>query len=277
MTLRVTMVALFMLISVMIGTKPCKYFQLNARWFDGEKGIFSKIDIDRLIPQRWRLEQRFDDGAFVPDSWPVFVKPEWGQNAAGVRRADDLAELDSIRRENAAENIRYLVQQGAPESREFEVFWIRAPDSREFSVLTVSEALNSSERNPVNSVHNPATRYRDITGRFAPGELARLEAMMQEFGEFGIARASLRADSTGDMLAGNFHVIEINLFIPMPINMLDERYHWRDVLGMIWGYMIALARATRGRDKAEPEKPVFTKIMLYNRKGSLLNLWRARI
>lgn len=271
------MVALFMLISVLIGTKPCKYFQLNARWFDGENGIFSKMDIDRLIPSRWRLDQRFDDGSFIPEAWPVFVKPEWGQNAAGVRRANNASELGAIRQEIADEEIRYLVQQAARESREYEVFWIRAPESGKFAVMTVSEALNSGEPYPVNSVHNPATRYQDITDQFSGEELFALEALMREFEDFGIARASLRADSKEDMLAGRFHVIEINLFIPMPINMLDSRYRWWETLAMVWNYMVALARVTRARDKSLPEKPVFTKIMLYNRQSPLLNYWRARI
>ncbi len=271
------MVALFMLISVLIGTKPCKYFQLNSRWFDGRKGIFSKLDIDRLIPERWRLHQRYDDGEFLPASWPVFVKPEWGQNAAGVRRADNAEELAEIRRQNAGQRIPYLVQAGAPERREYEVFWIREPGSREFAILTVSEVLNDSERDPVNSVHNPATRYVEITEQFTALELDRLQKLMQEFGDFGIARASLRADSKADVLAGAFHVIEINLFIPMPINLLDARYRWWEQLAMVRRYMVALARVTRARDKSLPEKPVFTKSMLYNRESPLLNRWRAAI
>ena len=266
-----------MLISVLIGTKPCKYFQLNSRWFDGEKGIFSKMDIDALIPGRWRLDQRYDDGVFIPDNWPVFVKPEWGQNASGVRRADNAAELAGIRRDIAHERIQYLVQQAAPEAREFEVFWIRSPASRRFAVMTVSEALNSSESYPVNSVHNPATRFEEITDRLSGEQLEKLESLMLEFADFGIARASLRANSVADMLTGRFHVIEINLFIPMPINMLDARYRWWELLGMVWQYMLALARTTRARDKSLPEKAVFTKIMLYNRESPLLNWWRVRI
>ena len=40
---------------------------------------------------------------------------------------------------------------------------------------------------------------------------------------------------------------------------------------MVWNYMVALARITRARDKSLPEKPVFTKIMLYNPQSPLLN------
>lgn len=78
-------------------------------------------------------------------------------------------------------------------------------------------------------------------------------------------------------MAGRFHVIEVNLFLPMPINMLDRRYGLKQIFDMIRRYMMSLARITKARDKSLPEKPVFTKIMLYNRESRLLNFLRAKI
>ena len=95
------MVIIYILDCIRIGTKPCKYFQLNSAAFDREQGIFSKLAIDQRIPPEWRLHQQYEDGKTVPETWPVFVKPEWGQNAAGVKRADNPAQLEQIRREIA--------------------------------------------------------------------------------------------------------------------------------------------------------------------------------
>jgi hypothetical protein len=100
---------------------------------------------------------------------------------------------------------------------------------------------------------------------------------MGEISRFNISRVGLRADSVEAMLAGRFHVIEINLFIPMPINMLDARYHFADLWKQSRSYMMALARVTKTRNKALKEKPVFTKHMLYNRTSPFLNYIRDRI
>ncbi len=71
------MIPTYMLQCVLIGTKPCKYFQLNSEIFNGDKGIFSKMEIDQLVPEKWRLAQYYDDGVKLPGRYPVFVKPEF--------------------------------------------------------------------------------------------------------------------------------------------------------------------------------------------------------
>lgn len=278
MKITVTMVILYILYCIRIGTKPCKYFQLNSPCFDRHEGIFSKLDIDQYIPEEWRLEQRYDDGEVVPEYWPVFVKPEWGQNAAGVERADSTQDLADIRKRTKNERVKFLLQQAAPESREFEIFSMRHHnDQNNYAVLTVTEAVNESEPNPINGIYNPSTKYVEITEQFDSTQLGQLWQQMNRIGHFNISRASVRADSLEDLMAGRFHVIEVNLFLPMPINMLDRRYGLKQIFAMIRRYMMSLARITKARDKSLPEKPVFTKIMLYNRESRLLNFLRAKI
>ena len=82
--------------SVYYRTRPWNFFQLNSDYFNGEKNIFSKLELNQYIPFRWRLRQVVDDGEIVPE-FPVFVKPEWGQNSHGVSSVKTLDELCSIR------------------------------------------------------------------------------------------------------------------------------------------------------------------------------------
>ena len=271
------MVITYILSCIRIGTKPCKYFQLNSPWFDQRQGIFSKIAIDHSIPSEWLLMQRYDEDDFIPSAWPVFIKPEWGQNAAGIRRADNVEQLARTRRQNRGGRVRCLIQEGACESREFEVFAIRHDqDPDAYAVFSITEAINT-EPNPINSIYNQNTRYADITERFNHQQRQAIWQMINRVGRFNISRTSMRADSEADLANGRFHIIEINLFLPMPIDLLDPRYRWRQIFAMVRRYMMALAKVTRSRDKALPEKPVFTKIMMYNRKNKLINLIRARI
>ncbi len=286
-----------------VATRPCKYFQLNARYFNREQGIFSKMDIDRLIPPQWRLAQGYDDGVSAPQRYPVFVKPEWSQNARGVHRADNADDLRRIRGKirglqagtragtaGTGAPVRYLIQQGATEANEYEIFSIpHHRDPARYGVLTVTQACNDREPNPVNSIYTENTRYRELTGSFSAAQRGRIWALVRNLGAsdgrgesdgsgesgdpggFGISRVSLRADSTDALLRGNFHIIEINLFLPMPINLLDARYSWRDTLAFIGTCMLRLALVTKHRDRRQPARPVFIKSMLYNRRGPLFN------
>jgi len=272
------MVATYILDCVLIGTKPCKYFQLNSSIFNAEAGIFSKLEIDQLIPEKWRLEQRLLNDAGVPNSFPVFVKPEWGQNSNGIIKVDDNEALDEVRQRLATSSIQYLVQQASPEKQEFEIFsMLHHQNKQQFAEFTITRVENATEAYPINGIYNADTTYREITNQFSADEKQRLWQLIGEIGRFGISRVGLRANSMEDMLAGKFHVIEVNLFVPMPINMLDPHYGFFTLWRFVRRYMMSLARLTKARDKTIKEKPVFTKMWLYNRSSPTLNYFRNRI
>lgn len=272
------MIATYILDCIRVGTNPYKVFQLNSKYFNHRRGIFSKIAIDKRIPEQWRLPQYYDESDFVPDIWPVFFKPEWGQNGSGVRRADGIQQLNNYRQDVTDSNIRHLIQQGANGSREFEVFSIRDHAERnEAAVFTITEALNNTELNPVNSVKNDSTRYVEITQQFNTQQLEQLWVMVNQLGKYNISRASLSANSIEALLEGNFQVIEINLFLPMPINLLDQKHTAKSIFTTVREYMMCLAKVTRDREKILPEKHIFLKVMTYNRTNKMINFLRSKI
>ena len=92
--MRVALVFWCIVYSLRCRVAPWHFFQLNSGYFNSTKSIFSKLDMDRFIPERWRLQQLEDDGDTAPE-FPVFLKPEWGQNAHGIffiRNGDELDE-----------------------------------------------------------------------------------------------------------------------------------------------------------------------------------------
>ncbi len=261
----------YILCCALIRTAPWRYFQINARLFSRDKGIFSKLTIDELIPDKWRLKQERLTASYTPEKFPVFVKPEWGQNAKGIRRADTPAELRNIERDVLGSKKSYIVQIAAEGGREFEIFTTFSDlNSSRADIVTVTEAINESHKYPVNSINNPDTRYDDITEDFSDEELAILTGYKQEIGRFGQSRLSVRADTLQDLVSGNFHVIELNLFTPMPINLMDERYSWRRKLEFILKVGKSLARVTRSIDRNQKSFPVFTRMMLYGNERSPL-------
>jgi hypothetical protein len=98
-----------------------------------------------------------------------------------------------------------------------------AANKKCLSTLNITQSLNrSDERYPVNGIHNKETVYQDITQDFCEKELSVLQTYLQELPSFRIARVGLRANSKADLLLGFFHIIEINLFAPFPIHLLDN-------------------------------------------------------
>lgn len=279
MHITIIMVVTYIAYCVRIGTAPWRYWQLNAHYFSVEHGIFSKLSLDSLIPDQWRLAQSIDCETTLPDAFPVFLKPEWGQNAHGIHRADNQAELHQLRARLAGESQRYLLQEAASGLREFELFSIDANrGDTQHDVFTVTEAINDQEQFPINSKYNRHTHYSDISDQFSDEQLARLSGYLSQIGQFGISRMSARADTIEALVTGDFQVIEINLFLPMPINLLDSNYSWRQRWAFIRTAMMSLARATKMIQPVEKEPAIFTRMMLYGRKPMpfLSNLFKKQ-
>ncbi len=274
MHITIIMIVTFSVCCLRVGTFPWKFFQVNARYFSADEGIFSKLSLDKLIPKRWRLYQMPDSESVNPEHYPVFLKPEWGQNAHGIHRADTESELQHLRTVLSQGDQRYILQEAATGTREFEIFSIDSDQhDGKHDVLTVTEAVNCTERFPINSKYNSNTRYVDLTAEFNQDELYQLSAYINEIGRFGITRISVRADSRGQLLAGYFRVIEINLFLPMPINLLDESYTWAQRLQFIGHSMMYLAHATKAIKPIDKPQAIFTRMMLYGRSSR----WPERI
>ncbi|MDA8022668.1 MAG: hypothetical protein MPK05_06760 [Gammaproteobacteria bacterium] len=277
MLLRCAMVLAYIAFCGVIATRPCKYFQLNAKYFSRGPGIFSKLRIDRMIPAEWRLAQWADDGVRAPAKYPVFAKPEWGQNAAGVRRADDAEQLRRIRAGFAREEGCMLIQECAPGANEYEIFSVRHHRDARPAMLTLTQACNDHEAHPVNSINNRHTRYADLTASLDAAQRDALWEMVRRIGDFPISRVCARADSLNALLRGAFHVVEVNLFLPMPLNLLDRAHSRAHILRFALACMWRLALATRHRDKRAADAPVFIMSMLYNRRGAFARALRARL
>jgi hypothetical protein len=218
-----------------------------------------------MIPPKWRLQQCPLVDGYLPPEFPVFIKPEWGENGQGVVRADSREQYQQVVNSLANADRQYIVQQAAPGTREFEVYTVYEHADKPL-VITVTEAVNGSHLYPVNSIKNGLTRYLDITGQFSADQLDKLAAFKREIGKFGHSRVCLRAHSIADLLAGHFHVVELNLFTPMPINLMDARYSLGRQLRFIGRVAHALALATRALDGERCTDPVFSRMMMYSHR-----------
>ncbi|WP_293264988.1 hypothetical protein [Neptunomonas sp.] len=240
---------------------PWHYFQLNASYFNKGKGIYSKQDINDLIPIEWRLDQWLDSGDKQPESYPVFVKPEWGQNSKGILRADNRNELDDIRCQRATGQSHYLIQEAAKGKIEFEVFIIPSDiASDRYAMLSVTQVINHSSDNfPINGIYNKQTEYQDVTKLLSKESSNALWENLRTIGDFRISRFGVRADSLTKLIEGDFKVIEINLFVPMPLVLLTKNTSLKKKLSLATQCTWLLAKVTRTIPAEQNEPFLFFK------------------
>lgn len=259
MIIRILLVLSYIASCIRLCVKPWYYFRLNAPYFNENKGLFSKLDIDRLIPSQWRLEQWVDDGITEPTNYPVFVKPEWGQNSRGISRADNLLQVEQLREQRTASDMRYLLQEAAQGAIEFEIFTIASHhDLAKHAVLSVTQVSNeSTDKFPINGIYNKETKYHDVTPKLTSEQLGDISLHASEIGQFKIARLGVRANSVAALAAGDFQVIEINLFVPMPLVLLCQHRRTIDNVRFVFNAMYALAKVTKRIPKNQPHKAIF--------------------
>lgn len=257
--IRVRLVFWEIISSIRIWTFPGDYFQLNADYFNSEKGIFSKLDIDKLIPDKWRLNQELLNPYTEPSSFPVFIKPEWGQNALGITYVDSPGDFRKTRDEALKLPYDHVVQEAAKELREFEVFYTRkAGEQSQYSALSVTEVKNrGDEQYPINSIDSELTWFSEITEDMSDAGKEVLWKQISSIGYFRIARVCCRANNLVELIKGQFHIVEINLFVPMPLYLVSDNISKQQKNRFIREQMMNLAKLIKEIPKEQPHKSIF--------------------
>jgi len=242
---------------------PWKYFQLNANYFNQDLHIFSKLDMDLLIPEKWRLLQFVDKGneptEKQPEVYPVFLKPEWGQNSQGVCRIDSFEALQQHRANRPEHGPRYLIQAAAKGKREFEIFYIPGASSDQSSaIISITETCNNSDDEmPVNGIYNSDTYYKSCMSSLNAEQIKKIESLFSQIGSFRIARFCARADSLEALLNEQFSIVEINVYVPMPLILLIEEMNLKSKLKFVFTSMKQLALVTKDIPASQPVKSIF--------------------
>lgn len=266
--IRPLLVAWLIIYSLRYLTRPWNFFQLNGKHFNRRKNIFSKLDLDTHIPEKWRLRQEIDDNKKNP-LFPVVVKPEWGQNSHGVEIIHSQEELEKNRKSRPNSTVNYLFQELAPGSREFEFFYIRSvEDEKSYHVVSLTETENNSGKTfVVNSIRNSETRYCDLTDKIGEERLQKFWGMVQSIGCYKIARIGMRANSLEELLQGQFHVLETNIFLPMPLMLLDKHISFSQKHRFIRKSMKSAAHlGATLNGKAIPRYPIFFRLLIAHYK-----------
>lgn len=269
MLIRCLLVLHYLLFCCRFLTIPWRYFQLNARYFNKDKKIFSKQDLDAITPPAWRLAQYIDSPASQPSSYPVFAKPEWGQNSAGVICIHNAQQLAALRASPDYQNQAYLLQEAATGKIEFEVFIVKSPQSdNDFAVMSITQVVNASNaRFPVNGIYNTDTSYEDITAQLSLKDQQGLWLELRKMGDFNIARFSLKADSLADLLKTRFKLVEVNLYVPMPLSLLSHNLTRLQKYKLLYNTTHCLAQLAQQLNATKATQNIFFNKLIASYRG----------
>jgi len=217
--------------------------------------------MDALIPSQWRLTQCADHQNLQPEHYPVFIKPEWGQNSQGIVRADNEQQLIEHRQARLKDGPRYLIQSAAKGQREFEIFYVPGAQSDQSSaIISITETCNSSDdAMPINGINNKHTSYRSCMPVLSEQQLEKLEHIFGSIGDFKIARYCARADSLTALLEQDFSIVEINIYVPMPLILLAKGISFSNKIKFVLATMRQLALVTKDIPASQAVKSVFFK------------------
>ena len=192
--------------------------------------------------------------------YPLFLKPEWSQSSLGVYRVTNPQTLKKVLRKIKAQPMPYLCQAAAQGRYEYDLMSIahaKAPslfactrcvtpsvigDGQSsiaqlintqlpnlnknmvwLSASPASEVLRKGQNLTVSFINGTSngTQYQDETKHLTELQQHAIYKHIKVIGDFAMTRISVSADSLEEIVAGNFQVIEINLFSPFPLSLLD--------------------------------------------------------
>ena len=225
--------------------------------------------MDSVIPACFWLRQYYYNPDKLPKRYPVFIKPEWGQNSHGIVRVNNKKEYRVFQKGIHATDMPFIVQDAAPEKKEFEIYYLRsAGNSDHYAFLSITEVTNNCRKHhPINSIHNSCTVYRDITQTFSSKELQTIWLSLRQIGKFRMARVGLKADDRKSILKEKFHIVEINLFLPMPLVLLTGNVGLFEKNKIMKKTMSIAARLAKTIPKKESGKHIFFQKFIAHHEG----------
>lgn len=317
---RASVIYYFLKACVRFRVFPVRYFCVHLDYVDERSKIYSKQKINEAIPLQWRLKsillphedslEHWEKKIGEHFSFPLFLKPEWGENSYGVHRVHDTQTLSTVLQKIKQTKQNYTCQQAATGANEYDFFYIKSSQKQKepnvFSctrmksphiigdgesplyellqkqspllrlntgilshyqptdVLAKGKSLRLSFINGVNH----GTTYIDETKNIHPQEKTKIWKHLSQLGNFQFARIGISADSLQDIIKGRFEVIEINLFTPLPLDILDQNREKKEQKKQLEQYMNSLIKSVKIQNKKNAS--LFKVVELLWRKKQIL-------
>ena len=275
--LRLKIILYFIYFCIKLWVKPWRFFQLNAKYFNDEKGIFSKYEIEQLIADKWRLKScLINNNTDIIETlkwfkFPVFFKPEWSQNSHWVKLFHCTKDLKEYIFKLKSFSSNYIIQEASKYKREYELCYSIDPKNQKDILLhSIVESKNPyKKKNYVNGIHTN-TFYREVLWKINDGSKEKIKKYISEIWDFKLARIWFKTDSLESFIKWNFQIFEINIFLPMPLLLLAENINKNDKEIFLKKWSKNLVELSKNIPE-KYNKPIFFRKMLIHYKIKINN------
>ena len=208
---------------------PWRFSQLNKKYFNTKRSIFSKYEIEKNIPNKWKLNSIFLNSKDSLEeqkntilsnfSFPIFLKPEWWQNSHWIFLVKKEYQIEEFLKKIRESSINYLIQQWSLLNNEYEILYTKNND--EIFLHSITESLNNNSKLCISWIHNN-TKYKDLINKFNLKEKNIIKKFIYKVWDFNVGRIWIKANNVEDIIKWKFKIFEINIFLPMMLSILDN-------------------------------------------------------
>lgn len=264
--LKLRIIIYYIYYCIKIWAKPWRFSQFNAEFFNDSKWIFSKYEIEENIPEKFKLKSIFllssdsistqKQNIISNFKFPIFLKPEWGQNSHWIIFVEDKWDLDKYLKQIKRNRISYLCQESSILKNEYEILYTKDIISNEINIHCITKTINIYENDyPLNWIYKDSS-YVSIINQFSISDINKLKKYILEIWNFNVWRIGLKANSISDLLLWNFKIFEINIFLPMMLSIFDSNLTKDEKTTSIKNYIKSLVKITK-YSQEKYDKPIF--------------------
>lgn len=231
---------------------PWRFFGINQHGIHPKKGVFCKSIIQNFIPPEYQLPLVTLGANEDIVSWqnkisslnyPVIIKPDLGQNSKHIHIAYN-SEDKCISKQRKIP-VDFVAQQVAT-GIEYDILFISNEVDKNYSLFSIVELSqpNMQEKIPIHGIYQ-GTQYKEINHLIEPQKLRKFAQKIQTEFNFKFARIGVKAQSLDDLLNFNFKTIEVNLFLPLCLNVLDTSISEHKRISFLKYYIYTLIVLTK--------------------------------
>jgi len=272
MILQLKIILYFIYYSLKKWVNPYMFFQNHVDQFNWKKWIFSKYEIEKKIPKKWKLRSEYYSQQYevnIRDNYnfPFFLKPEWGQNSKWIYAIQNVWDFQNFSQKILKWNVNYIVQEWVI-WKEFEISFTR--NNQDITIWSLVESVNTQWE----LIHckNCYTEYIERIYELSQTDIESLKSMVQEIEPYSFARIWLKAESLRHIIDWKLKIFEINIFVPLPLFLLAENIRKPEKNVFLKRYLQELVCITKNRKKLSYEE-VFLKKTYMHFKLLFQNLW----
>ena len=190
---------------------------LNYKYLEIKKGIYSKHKLNQIIPNTIKLNsQTLTNFKINPKiNYPIILKPDWGESSLSIFKINNSEELNKIIKEKNIIITNYFIQEFDNTAIEYDILFIKNIQTNKLEISEIT-TVSTQNKDKITGIYNNSI-YQTITKQFTPLELIQIKNNLNWLNtKFNVGKITLKANSKQDLLKNLVKVIEINILFPLP-------------------------------------------------------------